>query len=544
MRATKLRYCVVVLQDIAFASISKRIVEKAPVEETLGEILNLIMVEPSHALARIWLVKRGDICGTCPMRGECPDQTQCLHLTASIGRDSKGKITWRGLQGRFRRFPLGVRKVGFAAETGESVRISDLDQSEHSWIVDREWIRHEGIKSVAAHPLRIQEDIFGVISVFSRENFTDENFRWLRIFADQASIAIANARAFVEIGRLREKLREENEYLREEIQEASQHTFLIGETPAWKTILQQIDLVAGSDATVLVSGESGTGKELVARAIHESSPRRENALVRVNCAAISPELFESEFFGHTKGSFTGAVRDRPGRFQLADGGTIFLDEIGELPLNMQGKLLRVIQEQQFERVGEDRTNTIDVRIIAATNRDLAAEVRNGNFREDLFYRLNVFPISVPPLRERPEDIEPLTHYFVNRFAKKMRCGSLEVTDSDIELLKSYAFPGNVRELENIVERAMILSQCDQLNISLPKVLDRMIVHREEIRQPVDKVLTIDELKYIERENIVRALRRSNYKIYGADGAASLIGSKPTTLISKIKKLGIPMRPSA
>jgi transcriptional regulator with GAF, ATPase, and Fis domain len=533
-----------VLQDIAFDSISKRIVEKAPVEETLGEILDLIMTEPSHALARIWLVKRGDICATCSMRGECPDQTKCLHLTASIGRDSKGKITWRGLDGRFRRFPLGVRKVGFTAETGESVQISDLGQSEHSWIVDREWIRHEGIKSVAAHPLRIQEDIFGVISVFSRENFTDENFRWLRIFADQASIAIANARAFVEIGRLREKLREENEYLREEIHEASQHTFLIGESPAWKTILQQIDLVAGSDATVLVSGESGTGKELVARAIHESSPRRENALVRVNCAAISPELFESEFFGHTKGSFTGAVRDRPGRFQLADGGTIFLDEIGELPLNMQGKLLRVIQERQFERVGEDRTNTVDVRIIAATNRDLAAEVRKGSFREDLYYRLNVFPITVPPLRERPEDIKPLTLYFVDRFAKGMRCRPLEVFEADIELLKSYAFPGNVRELENIVERAMILSQCDQLNISLPHVLDRMIVRREELQPPKERVLTIEEMKQIERENIVRALKWSNYKVYGEDGAASLIGSKPTTLISKIKKLGIPMRPSA
>ena len=532
------------LHNIALDSVSKRILEKAPVEETLSEILNLIMAEPGHALARIWLVKPGDICSNCPMRGECPNRTQCLHLTASIGRDNQGKLTWRGLEGRFRRFPLGIRKIGFAAETGESVRIDDLDQSEHSWIVDREWIRNEGIKGVAAHPLRIQDDVFGVISVFSRENFNDESFRWLRLFADQASIAIANARAFEEIGRLREKLREENEYLREEIQEASQHTFLIGESPAWKMILQQIDLVAGSDATVLVTGESGTGKELVARAIHESSPRRENALVRVNCAAISPELFESEFFGHTKGSFTGAVRDRPGRFQLADGGTIFLDEIGELPLNMQGKLLRVIQERQFERVGEDRTNTINVRIVAATNRDLAAEVRNGNFREDLFYRLNVFPISVPPLRERPEDIEPLTHYFVNRFAKKMRCRSLEVTHADIELLKSYTFPGNVRELENIVERAMILAQCDQLNISLPKVLDRMIVHREEIRQPVERVLTIDDLKQLERENIVRALKRSNYRIYGADGAASLIGSKPTTLISRIKRLGIAMRPSA
>lgn len=530
------------LEDIPFDSISRRILEKAPVEETLRAIVDLVMEEPNHALARIWLIKRGDICEVCSMRAECPDQTQCLHLTASIGRDIRGVRSWSSLKGSFRRFPIGLRKVGFTAETGESVRINDIDRSEHSWIVDREWARNERIKSAAAHPLRFQDDILGVITVFSRENMSEANFKWLRVFADQASIAIANARAFVEIGRLRERLEKQYEYLKEEIEEVVQHKFLIGESPVWNTILQQIDLVSSSDTTVLITGESGTGKELVARAIHESSTRRSNPLVKVNCAAISPELFESEFFGHSKGAFTGAVRDRPGRFQLADGGTIFLDEIGELPLNMQGKLLRVIQEKQFERVGDDQTSTVDVRIIAATNRDLALEVKNGRFRQDLFYRLSVFPIALPPLRERPEDIEPLTLHFVDRFARKLRCGALEITEDDLSRLKSYSFPGNVRELENIVERAMILSQCDQLNISLPQVLDRMIVRPEEIRKPEEKVLSIAEIKEIEMENIVKALRRAKYKIYGENGAAALIGSKPTTLISRIKALKIPMRP--
>lgn len=531
-------------QELALSSISRRIVSKVPVKETLGEIIALVMRNDDNALARVWLIERGDICESCPMRQQCEDQTKCLHLTASLGRDIRNNINWTRIDGSSQRIPLGVRKIGHVAVSGESVLLSDLDRTEHSWIIDPVWIKKERIKSVAAHPLRFHDDVLGVIAVFSRKRISDDDFEWLRVFADQASIAIANARAFEQIERLRQRLEEENEYLKEEIQEVAQHVFLIGRSPAWMNVLQQIEIVAHSDATILLTGESGTGKELVARALHEASERNHRPLVRVNCAAISTELFESEFFGHIKGAFTGAVKDRVGRFQLADGGTIFLDEIAELSVGMQGKLLRVLQERQFERVGEDKTRTVDVRVIAATNRDLTKDVKAGNFREDLFYRLSVFPIHLPPLRERHEDIEPLTRHFVDRFAKKMRCDALGITEDDIRSLESYSFPGNVRELENIVERAMILSQCDQLNLSLPQVLERMMISKEENLPVKSQVLTHEEMKKLERENIVRALRATGYKVYGAHGAAALLGLKPTTMISRIKALKIPMRPEA
>lgn len=526
--------------EVAFDSISERVAQREPIEGTLTQILSLIMGDPSHALSRIWLIKKGDICSRCLMRPDCKDLTKCLHLTASRGRDSTGLSNWSELEGRYRRFPIGFRKIGFVAETGEAVLINNLDKSDHSWILDREWIIRESIKGVAALPLRFQEDILGVIAVFARETISDANFKWLGIFADQASIAIANARALVEVDRQRERLRDENEYLKQEIEESAPHKFLIGSSLIWKKVLAQIEMVANSDATVLLTGESGTGKELVARAIHESSSRRHRPMVRVNCAAISRDLFESEFFGHVKGAFTGAISERKGRFQLADAGTIFLDEIAELPLSMQGKLLRVLQEGEFERLGEDRTRKVDVRVIAATNRDLSEEVVEGRFREDLFYRLSVFPIRLPALRERTDDVQDLTLHFVKRFAEKMQCKKLKVTKEDIQRLQNYPFPGNVRELENVVERAMILSQCDQLRVSLPNVLSPAAASGEDI--PEDRVLTVDELKRIERENIVRALQRTNYKVYGEGGAARLLGSKPTTLFSRIKALGIPMRP--
>ena len=310
--------------------------------------------------------------------------------------------------------------------------------------------------------------------------------------------------------------------------------------------MQQIDLVGSSDATVLLTGESGTGKEMVARALHEAGPRRDKPLVRVNCAAISPELFESEFFGHVKGAFTGAFKDRVGRFQLADGGTIFLDEMGELPLALQGKLLRVLQERQFERVGDDRTRTVNVRVIAATNRDLWAEVEKGSFRQDLFYRISVFPIHLPPLRERPEDIAPLARHFLSTLAVKCQKTSLKLSAQDIRILQGYSFPGNVRELQNIIERAVIMAQSNRLNFSLPQIIDRLIdIDMGPEANPnmtKNRIKNYEELKELERENLINALRETNYKIYGMDGAAELLRIKPTTLISRIKAMKISVRP--
>ncbi len=528
--------------EIVFKSINELIVRKSPMAETLRAITSQMISHGDIALARIWLIDKGDICDTCSVRSVCPSQELCLHLTASEGRNLKGEPSWTGLDGRFGRFPIGVRKVGHVAATGESIHLNDLLTQESSWIANPDWIHSEKINGVAAHPLRFQDDILGVIAIFSRKNISQENFDWLGLFAEQASIAIANARAFEEIDKLRQELKDENDYLKEEISEAAPHKFLIGKSPVWAKILQQIELVGGSDVTVLLTGESGTGKEMVARALHDASPRREKPLVRVNCAAISAELFESEFFGHVKGAFTGAFKDRLGRFQLADGGTIFLDEMGELPLAMQGKLLRVLQEKQFERVGEDRTRTVDVRIIAATNRDLWAEVEAGNFRQDLFYRLSVFPIHLPPLRDRLEDLEPLVRHFLKESAAKLNCEVLKLTDDDLKTLQGYWYPGNIRELQNIVERAIILSRCSRLSFTLPQAINHVTVTETKIAAAERSILTYHDLKELERENIVRTVQKTNYKIYGTDGAAQLLVTKPTTLISRIKSMKIPMRP--
>jgi transcriptional regulator with GAF, ATPase, and Fis domain len=334
--------------------------------------------------------------------------------------------------------------------------------------------------------------------------------------------------------------------------ESSDH--LIGKSVAWRKVIGQIELVASSDATVLITGESGTGKEVVASAIHRASPRREGPLIKVNCAAIAPELFESEFFGHVRGSFTGASKDRLGRFGLADGGTIFLDEIGEIPLSLQGKLLRVLQEGEYERVGEDRPRKVDVRVIAATNRELGKSVEAGEFRSDLYYRLSVFPIHISSLRERLDDIPLLAEHFLRKLNWRDRDNKpVRLSDENIRALQTYHYPGNVRELENIIERAAILSQCFLYRLTVQQILDAMLLSDQRKKldsiaagtSPSDalpRIMTYAELKEIERENILAALEAANNRIYGAGGAAEILGVKPTTLTSRIKALGISVGP--
>jgi len=334
------------------------------------------------------------------------------------------------------------------------------------------------------------------------------------------------------------RLQAQNEYLLEEIRSAHDFGDIIGDSPAIRKVMQQIQLVAPTDAAVLINGESGTGKELVAHAIHENSPRKGRALIKVNCGAVPENLFESEFFGHMRGAFTGAVRDKPGRFELADGGTLFLDEIGEIPLAMQAKLLRVLQEQEIERVGDTRTRKINVRIIAATNRDLKKEVEAGRFRQDLFYRLVVFPLEIPPLRERREDIPKLAAHFVRVTAKKMNCSPPRFTKAQAEQLTSHDWPGNIRELQNAVERAVILAQNGPLHFELPtaKLSDSTPVTVESAKSPA--ILTREAWKRHERESIATALKQSGGKVFGPGGAAELLNMKPTTLASRIKALGI------
>ena len=334
------------------------------------------------------------------------------------------------------------------------------------------------------------------------------------------------------------RLLAQNEYLLEEIRSVQNFGDMIGESPGLRRVMQQIHLVAPTDAAVLINGESGTGKELVARAIHENSPCRNGALIKVNCGAVPENLFESEFFGHMRGAFTGAVRDKPGRFELANGGTLFLDEIGEIPLAMQAKLLRVLQEQEIERVGDTRTRKVNVRIIAATNRDLKKDVEAGRFRQDLFYRLGVFPLEVPPLRERKEDIPLLAAHFVRLTAKRMNRPVPRLTTGHADQLTAHDWPGNIRELQNAVERAVILSQDGPLRFEHVGMgmaeLPRSMTQATETAP----ILTRDELKRHERASIAAALRQSGGKVFGAGGAAELLGTKPTTLASRIKALGI------
>ncbi len=331
----------------------------------------------------------------------------------------------------------------------------------------------------------------------------------------------------------------ENEFLQDEVR--LNFGDILGQSPAIQKVLAQITTVAPTEANVLVLGESGTGKELVARAIHDLSARKDHPLVRVNCASIPKELFESEFFGHVRGAFTGAIKDRVGRFELADGGTLFLDEIGEIPLDLQSKLLRVLQEGQFERVGDERTRTTKVRLIVATNRDLLAEAKTGHFRLDLYYRLSVFPIEVPPLRERLEDIGILAQHFIKQSARRLGVARPRLNKRHLQELQSYDWPGNVRELQNVIERAVILARGGQLQFELPLRTSRNgLVPDQKLASggEEDDELSLDELVIRERAIVSKALGRSRGKIYGADGAAALLKIKPTTLVSKMKRLGL------
>ena len=346
-------------------------------------------------------------------------------------------------------------------------------------------------------------------------------------------------RSLAENARLREELERERDYLREEVNVAMNFGHIVGTSPALRRMMTRVEAVAETPASVLVQGESGVGKELVAHAIHRQSPRADRPLVKVNCASIPKELFESEFFGHVKGAFTGAHRDRIGRFQLADGGTIFLDEIGEIPLELQSKLLRVLQESEFERVGDDVTRSVDVRVIAATNRNLEQLIVDGEFREDLFYRLSVFPVEVPPLRERGEDIVQLAQHFLEQTCNEFGRDDLTLTQSQAANLRAYDWPGNIRELKNVIERAVILStgKVLRLDLSMPGLRTEESDEAEPATNSRE-VLTEKAMREFQRNNTIKALEQTNWKVSGAGGAADILGVKPTTLADRIRTMKI------
>jgi len=384
-------------------------------------------------------------------------------------------------------------------------------------------------------PLVSRDRILGTLGLRRRDDeaYTDDEVGFLTQVANQIAIAVENALAYGEIRSLKDKLAEERVYLRDEVRNERNFEEVVGKSTVLRRVLRNAETVAPTDSTVLIYGETGTGKELIARAIHNLSPRRSKAFVKLNCAAIPTGLLESELFGHEKGAFTGAIAQRIGRFELADGGTIFLDEVGEIPLDLQTKLLRVLQEREFERLGSGRTLRTDARLIAATNRDLAALVEEKRFRADLFYRLNVFPVHMPPLHERPEDIPLLVRHFVEHYARRMKRAIETIPSETMEVLTRYRWPGNVRELQNLMERAVILSPGSVLHVPLAD-LDV----RATGGQPRGPAQTLEEA---ERAHIVATLTDTNWVVAGARGAAARLGMNRSTLQFRMKKLGI-MRP--
>jgi formate hydrogenlyase transcriptional activator len=443
--------------------------------------------------------------------------------------------------------PLDTTPSGVCFTTGQPLlaRGEEIDRFPNENI---RALRAEGVRTICCVPLITQGRTFGTLNLASRREdaFPHQDVELLQQVAAQIAIAVENALAFKQIDALKDKLAGEKLYLEEEIRSEFNFEEIIGDSLALKSALTQVELVAPAGTAVLVTGETGTGKELIARAIHNLSPRRERTFVKVNCAAIPGGLLESELFGHERGAFTGALAQKIGRFELADHGTLFLDEVADLPLELQPKLLRVLQEQEFERLGSNRTQHVDVRIVAATNGDLAKLVAERSFRSDLYYRLNVFPIHIPALRERPEDVPHLVRYFVQKFSRRLNKAVAYIPAEAMDALANYSWPGNIRELENFIERAVLLSPGKELRVPVNELKSDIFANTEgsaptaadSSSSLASATSSISTLEDAERQHILRALRQTEWRIAGAKGAAVLLGIKRTTLQARMRKLGI------
>jgi formate hydrogenlyase transcriptional activator len=421
---------------------------------------------------------------------------------------------------------------GEALATGRPVIVRDADMDRYPSPHFRRFV-DLGCKSACAIPLVTGNGTLGTLEIVrtTGDDWTDDDIEFLVQVARQIAIALENALAYRQLNEIKDRLATEKLYLEDEIRIDHNSGNMVGAGAAFQSVLKSVHIVAPTDATVLILGETGTGKELVARAIHELSDRSRNSFVKVNCAAIPASLLESELFGHEKGSFTGAVAQKIGRFELAHQGTLFLDEIGEMPLELQPKLLRAIQDQEFERVGGNRTIRTDVRFVAATNRDLKAMVQENRFRADLYYRLHVFPLHVPPLRDRREDIPLLTRYFVQKHSQRMGRKIESIPTQTLEALANYDWPGNIRELQNVVERSVILSSGPELRVAMPELIEkqtRVMPHGPDSNASAAS----------ERARILQALKEANGLVGGANGAAVLLGLKRTTLQSRMRKYNI------
>jgi predicted ATPase/transcriptional regulator with GAF, ATPase, and Fis domain len=512
------------------ASVSDSALDLASVMKAARAISGELELEPLlAALVRIAVENAG------AERGALVLERAGDAFVRATGTRDRVEVTADGVLPLAETAALPVSIVHYVRRSGEPLVLADAGADDR--FARDDYIRRERPRSVLCTPVHDRARRLGVLYLensLATGAFTEQRIEVLRLLAAQAATAIVNAELFVEVSRLRDRLQAENVYLQEEIR--TQHNFeeIIGRSPALERVLRQVEQVAPTDATVLITGETGTGKELIARAIHNHSPRRGHTLVTVNCGAISAGLVESELFGHERGAFTGALQRKIGRFELADGGTIFLDEIGDLPLDLQVKLLRVLQEGEIERVGGGRTIPVNVRVIAATHRDLAAAVAAGTFRSDLFYRLDVFPIHIPPLRERPEDIPLLVRYFVAQCGLKMGKRIEAIPRHVLDALTGYGWPGNIRELRNVIERSVIISTGSTLQLGewLPASYP-VVVAADSAAGAVGQ--TLEE---VERRYIVTVLERTGWRVSGERGAARVLGLKPTTLEARMKKLHV------
>jgi formate hydrogenlyase transcriptional activator len=444
--------------------------------------------------------------------------------------------------------PLDTTPSGLCFTTAQPLlaRGAELDRFPNEII---RALRADGVETICCVPLITQGRTLGTLNLASRraDAFPHQDVELLQQVSAQIAIAVENALAFKQIDALKDTLAKEKLYLEEEIRSEFNFEEIVGDSPALKRTLAQVEVVAAAGTAVLITGETGTGKELIARAIHNLSPRRERTFVKINCAAIPGGLLESELFGHERGAFTGALTQKIGRFELADRGTLFLDEIADLPLDLQPKLLRVLQEQEFERLGSNRTQRVDVRIVAATNSDLSKLVAERTFRSDLFYRLNVFPIHIPALRERSEDVPHLVRYFVQKFSRSLNKAVAYIPAEAMDALSSYSWPGNIRELENFMERAVLLSPGKELRVPISEL--KPVASAAESGADSSSSSTsltslpssppsISTLEDAERQHILRALRQTEWRVAGAKGAAVILGMKRTTLQARMRKLGI------
>lgn len=482
--------------------------------------LDLLFHDLAHRLPRVVQVNFVDLSLHDPVK-----KTMRLHtIQANVPADLVG-----GHEVAIEDCPAGL-----VWENQQPLLVSNLSEERRwPWVIGA--MMEDGTKSFCFVPLTTARGRLGAMGFLSlqSEAYSDADIEFLQRVAQQVAVAVENALAFQQIAELKDRLAKEKLYLEEELRIEHGFDDIIGDSNALKQVLKQVEVVAPTDSTVLIQGETGTGKELIARAIHRLSGRSERTFVKLNCAAIPTGLLESELFGHERGAFTGAISQKAGRFELAHKGTIFLDEVGEIPLELQSKLLRVLQEQEFERLGSIKTLHVDVRLIAATNRDLKSLVENKQFRSDLYYRLNVFPITLPPLRERREDIPILIRYFTQHYALRMKKNIQTVPAKTLEMLSRYDWPGNIRELENLVERSVILTHGTDLQVPISEL-------QTESRSGVASTATLED---VEREQILRALGEAKWVVGGPAGAAARLGIKRTTLQSKMQKLGITRPPA-